>query len=193
MVLAESSSSYYPRRQQFLLSGGGFLPTCTCTENGMNPVSSEPLDVSSLANPTSRNGGPIMPGRKVVVIPLASHRQVSSQGSTAYSSILVGPMPLHQSGPFLQTITGYGVGREFTANFKWKLLAEKSIEGDVWSSFANPIIPEQTAQGMIVGNAYESYADFGLQLRFLLAVGNVSGTAIEQGIISAYVALKFWS
>ena len=160
----------------------------------MNAISGDPLDVSALINPApSRTGGPVMGGRKVVVIPLIVKCQVATLNSTTFKSMIIGPAPLLNVGPYLENIVPHGVGRSFSTNFQWKLQAEKSTEGDAWSAFGADILAAQTAEGMVIGSAYTTITDFGLQLRFLLAIANVSGTATESGAVSAYAALKFWT
>ena len=67
------------------------------------------------------------------------------------------------------------------------------MQAEAWVTFSADLIAEQTSAAGVVGAVYGTQTDFTLNLRFLIGVANVSGTATEVGNITAYVALKFWS
>lgn len=155
--------------------------------------SAETVDLATLLGSGSRGQTNVTPSRKVVVLNLCSQRQFSTHGATTWHYYPVGPRALSQVGPSLQDVTIHGGGKDLTANFQWKLVGEKSLEGEGWASFSNDLLPAQTANGATIGNAYSTASDFGLLIRFLVGIANVSGTAIEVGNITAYAALKFWT
>ena len=84
--------------------------------------------------------------RKVVVIPLCIKRQFSTAGAPAGRDYLVGPAKLTGIGPSIEDIVGQARGENFTTNFNWKLLAEKSSDGEGWAAFTNrPLNPNEPA------------------------------------------------
>ena len=131
--------------------------------------------------------------RKVVVIPLCIKRQFSTAGASAGRDWLVGPAKLAGVGPYIEDIVCQGRGENFTTNFNWKILAEKSIDGEGWAAFANPVLVNQTSATSTVGSPYATYTDFMNDIRFLISVANGAGSAVELGTLTAYAALKFWS
>lgn len=160
-------------------------------------MADEPMDFSNWlsdhAQQGSRGQRPAAApygNRKVVVIPLCIDRQFTSLALT-YKYFLVGPRVLANVGPQLQDIVGQARGKDFTTNFKWKLVGDKSVDGEVWEQFGTVIIPEQTAAGQVVATPHAARTDYANNIRFALGVCNVSGSNPELGNITSYAALTF--
>ena len=131
--------------------------------------------------------------RKVVVVPLCVERQFSTLGSTTYKYYIVGPRKIEAAGPFIEDIVGHARGKDFTAQFNWKLVGEKSFDSEIWNQFSADIIPVTTSAGTANPAVHNNRSDYQLNIRFLIGVANGTGTTIEIGNLTAYAAIKFWS
>ena len=114
-------------------------------------------------------------GRKVIIVPLCTERQFSTLNSTTYKYYIVGPKYLPYIGPFVEDMIAHARGKDFTAQFNWKMVGEWSVDAEGWTQFASPLIVAQTSAASAVGPTYATRADFGLHLRFSIGVAN--GTA----------------
>ena len=153
-------------------------------------------DDTTLSNLTALGGQPARAmrtaqTRKVAVITLCTDRQFVTQGSTTYKNFVVGPRVLQGVGPLLESIAAQGRGKDFSTNFRFKLVGEYSVDGELFSAFGGTIIGETTAQGNVVPTPHSTLTDYGNDLRFSVAVSNTTGTAVESGNLSLFVSLKF--
>lgn len=101
--------------------------------------------------------------------------------------------PRGQCDARFEDIVGQARGKDFSANFTWKLVADKSVDGELWEQFATAIVPTQSATGQVVGAAHSTRSDYANNLRFAIGVANASGSATEIGNVTAFAAIKFWS
>ena len=184
------------------------MPGCECDNNnnpGGVPMSSNasdvldlgasspstPLDFGGLAGRSARDMQP--QSRKVLVIPLCIERQFTST-STAVKYYVVGPRYLAGVGPRVEDIVAQGRGKDFSAQFNWKLVGEKSVDGDGFQPFTGgDLIATQTTAVGVVGTPHTTRTDYMLNIRFLVGVLNGSGTNTETGNVTAYAAVKFWT
>lgn len=155
-------------------------------------MADEPMDFTQPTPEAPRVQRAPPSNRKVVVIPLCNDRQFTSQ-LTTFKYFLVGPRVLTGIGPQIEDIVGQARGKDFTANFNWKLVADKSVDGELWEQFGTSIIATQSSAGQIVGAAHTARADYGNNIRFAIGVANLSGTSTETGNLTAYAAIKFWT
>lgn len=156
-------------------------------------MADEPLDFSPTHTGGSAAARPApmqWTDRKVLVISLCTDRQFTSQVAS-YRCFVVGPRVLANIGPQIQDIVGQARGKDFSALFKWKLVADKSVDGELWEQFANGIIAEQTATGQIVAPAHTARTDYANNIRFAVGVSNVSGTNTEIGNLTTFAAITF--
>jgi len=184
------------------------MPGCKCNDSPLEPgapvnnigsdntdlgatAPSTPLDFGGLAG---RNARGLQPStRKVLVIPLCIERQFTST-STTPRFYVVGPRYLAGVGPLVEDITAQGRGKDFSSQFNWKLVGEKSVDGEAFAAFTGgDLITTQAAAGSVVGTPHVTRTDYMLNLRFAVGVLNGSGANTETGNLTAYAALKSWT
>lgn len=134
--------------------------------------------------------------QKILVLDLVDQKQYVTRGSDTWVYYTVTDPEFERLGPYIEDLL---VGAELmdnTTNFRFKVVGEKSYRGDSWLAFAGDVLAEQTtAASPIVGTAYTTRGDLAApRIRLRIGVRNAAGiTTIENGVVSLYVVLKFWS
>jgi hypothetical protein len=127
-------------------------------------------------------------GQKVILVELCDERSFTTLGGGAYANSIVGPV-LKDMGPFIEDIVVHANGRNFSTNFKYKILGQYSYDGETWTNFASDVLSEQTTTGTKISSAYSTRTDLGLRIRFKIGV-NDTAAAKETGTLSVTVAIK---
>jgi hypothetical protein len=126
--------------------------------------------------------------QKILMIELCDERAFTTLGSGAYANSIVGPQ-LKGVGPFVEDLVVHANGRNFSTNFKYKIIGQYSYDGETWTTFAGDLLSEQTTTGAKISSAYSTRTDFGLRIRFKIGV-NDTGAAKETGTLSVTIAVK---
>ena len=101
----------------------------------------------------------------------------------------MGPV-LEGIGPSIQDIVIHVLGRTFSSNFKYKVTAERSYDGETWTAFAADVLNEQTTVGYKISSAYSTRTDLGLMIRFLISVSDTGSKEI--GTLSVSVSIRLY-
>lgn len=134
--------------------------------------------------------GPDMVGpgnQKVLFVELCDERTWNTIGSASYNNFIVGPI-LKDVGPLVEDIVVHALGRNFSTNFKYKVIGQYSYDGETWTTFAADLLSEQTTTGAKISSAYSTRTDFGLRIRFKIGVNDTG--AKETGTLSVMIAVK---
>ena len=98
-------------------------------------------------------------------------------------------------GPHLFSIIAHTNSEYMSTNFTWKLVFWRSNDGKTWVPTTPndlfQVISIGTRDGDILQAAFSTSSEFGLHIKFGIAVKNGSGSAIETGVISAALAFNF--
>lgn len=125
----------------------------------------------------------------VLTFELCDEETFTSPGATSYLARPVGPV-LDGLGPHIQDIVVHVLGRVFSSNFKYKVIAERSYDGEAWTVFSADVLSEQTTTGYKISSAYSTRSDLNVMIRFLIAVSDTGSKEI--GTLSASVAIRLW-
>ncbi len=118
------------------------------------------------------------------MVPLLKEKLLTTNGTGAYVLMRIGPQQLWGIGPLLDGITIYGILRDKSANFEYKVVAEWSNDGETWTAFGADILGPTSANGQVVSTEFTVALDFGLYVRLMVGVKPTAGTAIETGVLS---------
>ena len=137
----------------------------------------------------NRAGAQVQTGQRVVLLDLLTdaHEVTLGQNSTKWRQ--VGDI-LEDVGPRVEGITVHTKLQSRTANFSFKLRGSWSLDGVTWNTFAGELTPAIATDGAAISNEYTTKTDFGRHIRFEL--GTADTAAIEHGIVSVMVALRFY-
>lgn len=149
-----------------------------------------PADLG-LSTPDLSPGATVLGGQlpRVLTIELCRERQVTTNGGGAgvwTSHILLSD--LAGIGPAVEDLVIHAYGRSFSANFTYRVTAQKSYDGVDWTNFAAAILPSTTAAGNTISNPYTTRTDLGLHLRLLLEVSD--NGAKQVGALSVTLAIR---
>lgn len=126
---------------------------------------------------------------RVITVEICEELTFTSAGTGAYVSKPIDPV-LDGLGPEIQDLVVHVLGRAFSANFKYKVTAERSYDGEVWTAFAAELLSEQTTTGYKTSSAYSTRTDFGLLIRFKVETSDAG--AKEIGTLSITVAIRLF-
>ena len=160
-------------------------------------MADEPMDFSQAmnegtTNTTTSGARGVMRNRNVMVVALCTDRQFTSQ-STTYKYFVVGPRSLNNIGSFIEDIQVQARGKDFSPSFNYKIVGDKSVDGELWEQFTTLLMAVQTAAGQVIPVAHTNRTDYANNVRFAIGAANGSGSATEIGNLTAYAAIKFWS
>ena len=124
-------------------------------------------------------------GQKVLVVPAFYKMQLQTDGTTTATYIDLDLPSVTDLGPYLESVTAHTMTENKTANFTWRMVFYWSMDGRQW----NPATPIDlfsgiAANGSVIQTAYTTTTNFGVKLRFAIAVVNASGAAIERAVCS---------
>lgn len=133
-------------------------------------------------------------GAKVFVAPAFYKMQLQTDGTTTVTYIDLDLPDIIELGPYLESITAHTSTENKTTNFTWRISFYWSVDGRRW----NPTTPIDlfsgiAANGDVIQTAYSTTTNFGLKMRFCIAVANASGTAVERAVCSCALAFTFKS
>jgi len=120
----------------------------------------------------------------VRMVPLLKEKLLTTNGTGSYVLMRIGPQQLWGIGPLLDGITLYGILRDKSANFEYKVVGEWSNDGETWTAFGGDILGPTSANGQVVSAEFTVALDFGLYVRLMVGVKPTTGTAIETGVLS---------
>ena len=139
------------------------------------------------------------PTGKVVVVPLCYKQQLVSDGQdTNWSYIEIPVEEAEEWGPFLMGIVAHTRSESMTAYVRWKVVFWTSTDGRNWSTTPLDLFTEVGVAANntdAVKSEYTSTGNFGLKMKFGLAVLNTTGhnTSIERAVVTVALAFKFLS
>ena len=134
-----------------------------------------------------QGGGTVVAERGLVTVELANQQQFVTTGAGAYAAHYVGPI-LKGLGFHIDDMIAHAVGKNFSTNFKYKITAEKSYDGDSWTGFSAAVLTEQTTATYVVSSTHSTRSDYGIQIRFRIEVSDTGSK--EVGVLSATVAIR---
>ncbi len=136
-----------------------------------------------------------IPTQKVVLIPLFYKKQLQTDGTTTFSYIDIDLPQAVDWGPYLESITAHTSTESKTANFSWKIGFFWSFDGRRWNPASTPIYLFSAITTIVdtVQTPYSTVANFGLKMRYVIAVANTSGTNIERAVCGCALAFTFKS
>lgn len=127
---------------------------------------------------------------KIASFTLCASKALLTDGDSSYDDIQVGPVlsgiPLYVEDMVVQALC-----ESRTAGFKYKIKGQWSFDGKTWEDYDSDLLGEQSVSGAVNGSAYTTRTDFGRYVRFLVSVNDAG--AVEQGVLSVIVVLKFWT
>ena len=126
---------------------------------------------------------------RVLTLELCRERQFTTTGAggaTFTTHVLASD--LAGIGPAIEDIVVHIYGRGFSANFTYRITAQKSYDGVDWTNFSAALLAATTASGNQISNAYTTRIDFALHLRFLVEVTDTG--AKEVGCLSVSLAIR---
>ncbi len=138
-----------------------------------------------------RDGGQIVKsnGQRVVLLDLLAESHEVTLAQAAYKWRQIGDI-LAEAGPRLEGITVHTKLSDVTANFAFKVKGRWSLDGEDWTDFAADLAGPINANGSAITSEYTTLTDFGRYIRFEL--GTTDGGAVEHGIVSVMIALRFY-
>ena len=131
-------------------------------------------------------GLPSVSGRKVILIPLLIEELLQTKGDANNVKRYVDVGPVSRLGPMIEKMRVHWEGTDFTANFVGEVDTEWSVSGQTWSPNFQ-LLGNQTSDGQTIGAYYTTDTNFGLNLRFTVECRNATGTAVEAGIVTAWL------
>lgn len=138
----------------------------------------------------SGGGARVGGDRSLVMVELLSDQAFSSIGSGSWSGIIAGPV-IRGLGPQILDIAIHGFGRGWSAGFKYKVVADKSYDGDQWYPFSGDLLgPTTSAAYIISATPHAVRGDFGLYIRFRVEVSDGGGGVKEVGFLSVTAAIR---
>jgi hypothetical protein len=130
---------------------------------------------------------------KVLIIPLAIRQVMTTAASTSTNVYhLVDDPQLRAVGPMTYRMRVHWFAEWCTTNFQGKVSMQFSVTGQTWSTPVT-LLSAQTGDGQVIGAWYSTDANFGLNLQVSIDVANSSGTAIENGRVTAYLEVELKS
>ena len=133
------------------------------------------------------------PGQaKVRVLPFIAKMQLQSDGTTTPSYIDVPLAEALEWGPFLDSVQVQTSTENRTAQFTWRVVFWWSIDGRRWNGPVD-LFSAVSANQDEIQTAYSTTTNFGIQMRYGIAVANASGTNIERAVCSAVLVFTFKS
>lgn len=134
--------------------------------------------------------------RKVVVVDILENLQTATKGDATNWSYIELDLPgIEQWGPYLDSVTAHVNIVASSTNHQVKLAFRYSLDGKEWA----PVTPIDlfsaitNGAGNSIQTPYTTTGNFGIHMRYMLALKNASGTAIESGIVSIKLAFTFQS
>jgi hypothetical protein len=124
---------------------------------------------------------------KVMVVPLVSGYELMSDSTTSWKYIDLDVPQLERMGPMLEELSVHSDTRNRTTNQVWKVVFYKSFDGRQWDG-PYDLFTAVMANGYTVHAPYVTASNFGLRMKFALAVSNSSGTNLEQATVGAAIA-----
>lgn len=134
--------------------------------------------------------GPV--GRKVVVVRIAENLRISSPGGgTTWTYIPVDvPAGVAEWGPNLEQITAHCKTQARTTSNDWKVVFYWSHDGASWSGPLD-LFAAISADGDTIQTPYATASNFGLKMRYAIAVRANAGTSSESATVSCALAFTF--
>lgn len=133
-----------------------------------------------------------IPTSKVAVLPLFYKKQVQTDATTNWTYIDIEAPEAMDLGPYLESITAYNLLENPTA-IEYKLVFYWSIDERDWEG-PYDIHSAITSANNYVHPAYTTTTNFGLKMRYAIAVRNSSATTkVERAVVTAALAFMFWS
>lgn len=133
-----------------------------------------------------------LPTSKVVVLALFYKKQVQTDATTSWTYIDIDLPEATEAGPWLESLTAHTLLENPTA-IEYKLVFYYSADGRTWKG-PYDIHSPVTSADHYVHPAYTTTTNFGLQMRYAIAVRNSSATGkVERAVVTAALALMFWS
>ena len=136
----------------------------------------------------SGSRSPSTSGQRVVTLDLVNDSLEATMGAGAYRWRQVGDT-LIDVGQRLEGITVHTRLADRTANFAFRLRGTWSLDGTSWNVFSADFVTV-SANGQSITAEYATRTDFGRMIRF--EFGTTDTGAVEHGICSVVVALKFY-
>ena len=133
-----------------------------------------------------------MKSDKVKVVPACFKKQVQTDGTTSPSHIDLELDVALGFGPYLESIQVHTATENRTANFAWNLVFWWSLDGRQWGTPID-LFTGVTADGAVIQLPYTTATEFGMQMRYGLAVWNTSGTLIERAVLCSALVFTFKS
>lgn len=124
----------------------------------------------------------------VILVELCLDRQFTTPGTSTFVAYQTGPV-ITGIGPQIEDIVIHAIGRNFTANFAYKVTAEYSYNGKAWTAFSTDVLPVQSASGNKIGAAFTTRTNFGLQIRFQIEVTDSGASEVGELSITAAIRL----
>lgn len=100
-----------------------------------------------------------------------------------------------QLGPSIQDIVAHVDGEAFDADFKYKLVVQRSFRGSNWEdATSGDLLGPQTAEGYKSnGTPFSNRADIGLRTRVVLRTQQAQAGAPQSGTLSVVLAVRVFA
>lgn len=132
-----------------------------------------------------------IPNQKTVVVQLLRNVALASDGTTTFSYLDPEIPELEEWGPYIERITILTVTTNRQTNHAWGVFASWSLLGREWSDPEN-LHTVITADGETVQAGYTTRVEFaGRRLKLLAGVRNVTGSAQQSALVSAWAVIDF--
>ncbi|MCK6531096.1 hypothetical protein L6R50_27225 [Myxococcota bacterium] len=133
------------------------------------------------------------PNGKSVLIPLLSNFTAATDGTgtASYSDIEIGDA--EGLFAFAESVTAHTLTRGASAQHDWKIVFYYSFDGKSWSSPIDLFPWISAGTGYAIQTANTTTSNFGLRVRFALAVRNSAGTVVNTAIVSCVLKVALAS
>ena len=133
---------------------------------------------------------------KVMVLQLAERSNLQSDGTTSDRTVpcvTSDAKALEGLGPYFNSIRVLTLTENKTANFRWYVVVQGSLDNKTWSS-ATALHAYVTANGQVPQTDYTNLDNLAWPfLRFGLACSNVTGAARESADVTAWLIVTMKS
>ncbi len=129
---------------------------------------------------------------KVRVVGFIQKMQLQTDGTTTPSYIDIQLPEALEWGPYLDSLQVQTSTENRTAQFTWRVVFWWSIDGRRWNGPVD-LFSAVSANQDVIQTAYSTTTNFGLYMRYGIAVANASGTNIERAVCSATLVFTFKS
>lgn len=136
------------------------------------------------------------PAQKILVVPIAANQLLASAaGQAGYVYFELDLPEAADLGPYLAAITAHTDTRGPSAQARWTVAFQWSYDEKTWYP-ATPIdlfAVAGAAAVQAIQLPYTVTGNFGLKMKFMLAIKPNSGTALETVTVSATLVFEFKS